>query len=228
MNVILRLSSLEKIYEEASEKHIILSNLSLEVKRGEIIILLGKSGSGKTTLLNLLSGIDLPTSGKIQINNIDITSLSENERTKIRRYQMGFVFQFFNLIPTLSVYDNLKLPLELTQQSDNGTIEKLLRQVGLEDRKHRFPDQLSGGEQQRVAICRALSHNPDIILADEPTGNLDDDTGQLIIDVLDRLVRQNGKTMIMATHSQDLFGLADRVFTLKHGKLMQLAPEVLQ
>ena len=225
---ILRLSSLEKIYEEASEKHIILSNLSLDVKRGEIIILLGKSGSGKTTLLNLLSGIDLPTSGKIQINNIDITSLSENERTKIRRYQMGFVFQFFNLIPTLSVYDNLKLPLELTQQPDNGTIEKLLRQVGLEDRKHRFPDQLSGGEQQRVAICRALIHNPDIILADEPTGNLDDDTGQLIIDVLDRLVRQNGKTMIMATHSQDLFGLADRVFTLKHGKLMQLAPEVLQ
>lgn len=209
----------EKYYQEAGQKHVVLDRLTLDIQKGEIIILLGKSGSGKTTLLNLISGIDLPTSGEIIINRQNITTQNETQRTLLRRYHMGFVFQFFNLIPTLSVEDNLKLPLELTKQTGTGQIEYLLSEVGLLERKHSFPDQLSGGEQQRVAICRALIHNPDIILADEPTGNLDYDTGKTIIELLDRLVRKQGKTMIMATHSQDLFGLADRVFTVKHGAL---------
>ncbi len=221
----IELKGVEKWYLEAGKKHRVLDQLNLDIHTGEIVILLGKSGSGKTTLLNLLSGIDLPSSGDIIINNTNLTTLTENDRTRLRRYNMGFVFQFFNLIPTLSVEDNLKLPLELTGKKDTQKIDHLLQEVGLLDRKHSFPDKLSGGEQQRVAICRALVHDPEIILADEPTGNLDYETGQTIIDLLDRLVRQEGKTMIMVTHSQDLFGLADRVYHVKQGRLEALNTE---
>jgi putative ABC transport system ATP-binding protein len=222
----LELKNVNKSYLEGNIKHAVLSELDLNISNGEIIILLGKSGSGKSTLLNIISGIDVPDSGSVLIDGTDITKLSEKERTLVRRNKVGFIFQFFNLIPTLTVKENLLLPLELT--GTNNTEEKInsiLSEVGLANRANTYPDNLSGGEQQRIAIARALIHNPDIILADEPTGNLDYETGLQIVDLLDRVVKQKGKTMIMVTHSKDVIGLADRIFSLKDGKLIEMKKE---
>lgn len=222
----LELKNVNKSYIEGNTKHAVLSNLNLHVLNGEIIILFGKSGSGKSTLLNIISGIDVPDSGSVLIDGTDITKLSEKERTLVRRNKVGFIFQFFNLIPTLTVKENLLLPLELT--GTNNTEEKInsiLFEVGLANRANTYPDKLSGGEQQRIAIARALIHNPDIILADEPTGNLDYETGFQIVDLLDRVVKQKGKTMIMVTHSKDVIGLADKIYSLKDGKLIEMKKE---
>lgn len=224
----LQLKNVNKSYLEGNIKHAVLSSLDLHVSNGEIIILFGKSGSGKSTLLNIISGIDVPDSGSVSIDGTDITKLSEKERTLIRRNKIGFIFQFFNLIPTLTVKENLLFPLELI--GTNNTDEKinsLLSEVGLENRANAYPDKLSGGEQQRIAIARALIHNPDIILADEPTGNLDYETGLQIVDLLDRVVKKKGKTMIMVTHSKDVIGLADKIYSLKDGKLSQMKKETV-
>lgn len=210
----IKLENVSKGYSEGKVLHTILSGVNLNINKGEIVILYGKSGSGKSTLLNLLAGIDLPDEGSIFFENVNITALSEKERTLFRRKRIGFIFQFFNLIPTLTVSENLKLPLELNSMPFKKA-DEMLDEVGLLDRINAYPDVLSGGEQQRVAIARALIHNPDFILADEPTGNLDFDTSKQIIDLIDRIVKQQGKTMIMATHSKDVMGLADRVLTLK-------------
>lgn len=219
----LELKNISKSYFEGNNKHVVLSNLNLQVSKGEIIILLGKSGSGKSTLLNIISGIDVPDNGSVLINGTDITTLSEKERTLVRRYKFGFIFQFFNLIPTLTVKENLLLPLELTRTDNTEErIISILSEVGLENRANTYPDKLSGGEQQRIAIARALIHNPDIILADEPTGNLDFETGLQIVSLLDRLVKKKGKTMIMVTHSKDVIGLADKIYSLKEGKLSEI------
>lgn len=221
------LRNLTKSYREGSIENIVLNDVNIKIRRSELIILLGRSGSGKSTLLNLISGIDLPTSGEVLIENQNLTKFSEQERTLFRRKNIGFIFQFFNLISTLTVAENLMLPLEL-----NGTEGKsaydlaaaMLQDVGLQKKAGSYPDRLSGGEQQRVAIARALIHSPSIILADEPTGNLDYDTGTQIIQLLDRLARQNNKTMIMATHSREVIGMADRVFSIKEGKLVECPP----
>jgi putative ABC transport system ATP-binding protein len=194
--------------------------------RGELAVLLGKSGSGKSTLLNLVSGIDTPSGGEIWVDGQALTRMAERERTLFRRRSVGFVFQFFNLVPTLTVRENLLLPLEL-----NGvvgapavaTANAMLAEVGLADRGGSYPDRLSGGEQQRVAIARALVHNPPLILADEPTGNLDAETGQQVLALLDRLTCQAGKTMIMVTHSPEVIGMADRVFRIREGHLVEEA-----
>lgn len=217
----IKLENVSKGYSEGKVLHTILSGVNLEINKGEIVILYGKSGSGKSTLLNLLSGIDLPDEGSILFENINITALNEKERTLFRRKRIGFIFQFFNLIPTLTVSENLKLPLELNSIPFKKA-DEMLSEVGLRERVNAYPDVLSGGEQQRVAIARALIHNPDFILADEPTGNLDFDTSKQIIDLIDRIVKKQGKTMIMATHSKDVIGLADRVLTLKDGKFTEL------
>ncbi len=217
----IKLENVSKGYSEGKMFHKILADVNLEIKKGEIIILYGKSGSGKSTLLNLLGGIDLPEEGNIYFEDINITALSEKERTLFRRKRIGFIFQFFNLIPTLTVSENLKLPLELNSISFER-VKELLKEVGLLERINAYPDVLSGGEQQRVAIARALIHNPDFILADEPTGNLDFDTSKQIVELIDRIVKQQGKTMIMATHSKDVMGLADRVLTLKDGKFEEM------
>ena len=173
-------------------------------------------------MLNIISGIDTPDEGSVTIGGTDITKLSEKERTLVRRNSIGFIFQFFNLIPTLTVKENLQLPLELTNAGDQEErIYSILTEVGLSERANTYPDRLSGGEQQRIAIARALIHNPDIILADEPTGNLDYDTGLQIVDLLDRVVKQKGKTMIMVTHSKDVMGLADKVYSLREGRLTE-------
>ncbi len=217
----IKLDNVSKGYNEGKMFHKILSEVNLEINKGEIIILYGKSGSGKSTLLNLLGGIDLPDKGSIYFEDINLTALSEKERTLFRRKRIGFIFQFFNLIPTLTVSENLKLPLELNSISFER-VKEILEEVGLEDRMNAYPDVMSGGEQQRVAIARALIHNPDFILADEPTGNLDFDTSKQIIDLIDKFVKQQGKTMIMATHSKEVMGLADRMLTLKDGKFEEM------
>lgn len=217
----IKLVNVSKGYSEGRILHTILSDVNLSINKGEIIIIYGKSGSGKSTLLNLLAGIDLPDKGNIFFEDVNITALSEKERTLFRRKRIGFIFQFFNLIPTLTVSENLKLPLELNSIPFKKA-DEILDEVGLLDRKNAYPDVLSGGEQQRVAIARALIHNPDFILADEPTGNLDFDTSKQIIDLIDRIVKQQGKTMVMATHSNDVMGLADRVLTLKDGKFIEM------
>lgn len=217
------LYGVSKSFSEGSSTHNVIRDLDLTIRKGEIVILFGKSGSGKSTLLNLISGIDLPDAGKVLISGRDITTLTENERTLIRRDNVGFIFQSFNLIPTLTVKENLQLPLELKGIKDTAVrIESILNEVGLPDRASTYPDKLSGGEQQRIAIARALVHDPGIILADEPTGNLDYDTGLIIVDLLDRVVKQKGKTMIMVTHSKDVIGLADRILSLREGKITEL------
>lgn len=220
------LKNVIKSYGEGSSKQVVLNNLDLSISTGEIAILLGKSGSGKSTLLNILSGIDKPDSGTVAIDSIDITSLSEKERTLLRRKKIGFIFQFFNLVPTLTVEENLFLPLELNKFTNGNELVKLvLEEVELSDKVKSYPDKLSGGERQRVAIARALIHNPDIILADEPTGNLDYETSVKIVDLLDRVVKKKGKTMIMVTHSKDVIGLADRVLTIRNGKVKEIEKE---
>ena len=224
--IMLELKNVNKSYLEGNIKHSVLSNLDLYVSNGEIIILFGKSGSGKSTLLNIISGIDVPDSGSVAIDGTDITKLSEKERTIVRRNKVGFIFQFFNLIPTLTVKENLLLPLELTGSNNTEErINSILSEVGLANRANTYPDRLSGGEQQRIAIARALIHNPDIILADEPTGNLDYETGLQIVDLIDRVVKKKGKTMIMVTHSKDVIGLAVRIYSLKEGRLKEVKKE---
>jgi putative ABC transport system ATP-binding protein len=222
----IELKNISKTFQEGETTHIVLQDVNQTINENEIIILLGRSGSGKSTLLNLISGIDLPTSGDLLINHKNLTQFTEHDRTIFRRNHIGFVFQFFNLISTLSVLENLLLPLQLkgksTQQDKNYALE-LLEEVGLGNRKDSFPDRLSGGEQQRVAIARAIVHDPVIVLADEPTGNLDYETGQNIISLLDKLVRSRQKTMLIATHSRELANLASRVLTIKEGKLHEVS-----
>jgi putative ABC transport system ATP-binding protein len=202
----------------------VLEDVSLTINRGEFIAILGKSGSGKTTLLNLISGIDSADHGTVILDGVDLTGLSETERTLLRRQKLGFIFQFFNLIPTLTVWENLTLPLELNGRMDEmgrQRAEELLAEVGLGDRKRTFPDRLSGGEQQRVAIARALVHDPLLLLADEPTGNLDEETGRQVLDLLDRLTRQAGKNLVMVTHNPEIAARVDHAFWLKEGKLVE-------
>ncbi len=220
----IELKNLTKTYREADSERTVLKNINCQVRHGELIVLLGKSGSGKSTLLNLISGIDLPTEGEVILRNECLNRLTEQQRTLFRRRHIGFVFQFFNLIPTLTVEENLLLPLELNGK--NGPLAReqviaMLDAVGLPDRAKSYPDRLSGGEQQRIAIARALVHDPDLILADEPTGNLDFETGAQVITILDQLVRQQRKTLIMATHSRELIGMADRIFSIRDGKLVE-------
>jgi putative ABC transport system ATP-binding protein len=220
--VTISIEQLSKSYQESNQQHVIFSGLQMQVSRGEFIVLLGRSGSGKSTFLNLISGIDSPDSGKISINGTDITALSEQDRTLFRRHHIGFVFQSYNLIPTLTVAENLLLPLELIKRltnKDRNNVAELLDKLKLSDRLDSYPDRLSGGEQQRVAIARALIHNPDVFLADEPTGNLDLDTAGQVLELLDILVKKAGKTMIMATHSQEVIGKADRVLSIRNQSL---------
>ena len=219
---IIEFRNLCKSYWEADQEHVVLNDVNGEVYEGEFIVLLGKSGSGKSTLLNLISGIDAPSRGDILVEGRSLTGMSEDERTLFRRRHIGFVFQSFNLIPTLTVRDNLLLPLELTGQLDSGDrmdLADMLEELDMTHRTDYYPDRLSTGEQQRIAIARALIHNPSIILADEPTGNLDYDTGQDVLRLLDQLVRRSGKTMIMVTHSREVIGLADRLMTIRDCRL---------
>jgi putative ABC transport system ATP-binding protein len=222
-NVIVSIRDLTRVYTEGGKTRTVLDRVDLDIERGEFFVLLGKSGSGKSTLLNLISGIDKADAGQITINGTEVTALNERQLTLFRRDQIGIVFQFFNLIPTLTVLENITLPVELgggdrKQAAKRGIA--LLERVGLGNRADTFPDKLSGGEQQRIAIARALIHEPAVVLADEPTGNLDEDTGQNVLNLLLELTRSAGKTLIMATHNPEIVPLADTVCRIHENKLI--------
>ena len=222
-STIVQLQQTTKGYTEGKHNRTILAGVDVSFKAGEFILLLGQSGSGKSTLLNLISGIDAPDSGDVIVNDVVINRLTERQRTLFRREHIGFVFQFFNLIPTLTVLENITLSMQLNggvTKARETEIRSMVERVGLSHRQDAFPDRLSGGEQQRVAILRAIAHNPTVLLADEPTGNLDEDTGHTILQLLLELTRQVNKTLIMATHNPDIVPLADTVYRLKNGLLV--------
>jgi putative ABC transport system ATP-binding protein len=219
----IRLEDLSKSYEEGAHTRVVLCGASATFGRGESVAIVGESGSGKSTLLNVISGIDHADGGAIWLDGQELTGFDERRRTLFRRHHIGFVFQFFNLLPTLTVEENIVLPLELNGidgAAARRRAQELLDAVGLGDRGETFPDRLSGGEQQRVAIARALAHDPLLVLADEPTGNLDEETGRRVLTLLDRLTRQAGKNLILVTHSLDAAAYADRIFHLRDGKLV--------
>lgn len=218
----IRVKNLCRSFEEGDRQHTVLDNLSADFIKGESVALRGRSGSGKSTLLNLISGIDAPDQGAVEVAGQSITNMSERDRTLFRREHIGFVYQAFNLVSTLSVSDNIRLVLELNGVGDPEASERIaevLDAVELADRAGSFPDVLSGGEQQRVAIARALVHRPALLLADEPTGNLDDKSAQRVLQLLERLVRETGGTMIVATHSAAIASYCDRVLELHDGAL---------
>ncbi len=218
----IRLQNLSKTYREGADSRLVLRDISAQIEDGEFVAIRGRSGSGKSTLLNLIAGIDLPSSGEVVIDDICLNRLSARERTLYRRDHIGFVFQFFNLIPTLTVLENARLPAELgglrSAEADRNALE-LLARVGLADRRSEFPDRLSGGEQQRVAIARALVQSPSVLLADEPTGNLDRSTGENILGLLTELTKEMGKTLVVVTHSRRIAKSADRRWLLEDGRL---------
>ncbi|NEP18402.1 MAG: ABC transporter ATP-binding protein [Leptolyngbya sp. SIO4C1] len=222
------LRHLSKDFVEGTTQRRVLDGLSITFESGSFIVLLGQSGSGKSTLLNLMSGIERPSEGTVLIDGVPITDLSERACTLFRRDQIGFIFQFFNLIPTLTVLENVTLPQELAGDRPSEIEAKartLLERVGLADRADTFPDKLSGGQQQRVAIARALVHEPQLILADEPTGNLDEETGEQVLQLLLELTRDAHKTLIMATHNPEIAKYADQVLRVHEGHLEDATPE---
>ncbi len=222
MESVVHIEHLSKVYEKGEEKRVVLDNLSAEFPFGQFTSVRGRSGSGKSTLLNLIAGIDEPTTGQIVIGDQKVSQMSPRERAHFRRDNIGFVFQFFNLIPTLTVLENVSLPSELSGRSEAESHERaarLIDQVGLSGRGPDFPDRLSGGEQQRVAIARALVEDPVLVLADEPTGNLDRVTGEVVLSMLEELIRERGLTLILATHSHLIAQSADQKWALFDGKL---------
>jgi putative ABC transport system ATP-binding protein len=226
--VLIRIEDLAKHYHEGGARHTVFSALNGFLRRGEIVALLGSSGSGKSTLLHLVAGLDRSDAGRIVIDGRDIASLDETARTLWRRREVGLVFQFFNLIPTLTVAENARLPLSLNRLDDaehRQQLDELLERVGLAGYAQRFPEQLSGGEQQRLAIVRALIHGPRLLLADEPTGNLDERTGERVLELLLELVRPAATTVLLVTHDRRIAERCDRVLELHNGELNEHPPE---
>ena len=218
----LHVDGLSKHYASGEQRQTIFENLSLQVGPAEVVALVGASGSGKTTLLNLLSGIDSPDQGRVRLEGDDIHALGEPGVTLLRRRKIGFVFQFFNLIPTLTVGENIALPMELTgfpAADIEQRIDQLLDSTGLAGTRDRYPETLSGGEQQRTAIARAVAHHPRLLLADEPTGNLDEQTGRSIIELIHGIAREQQTSMLVVTHSDEVARMADRVLRLHNGSL---------
>ena len=215
----LEFHDVSKGYKAGDVEVPVLIKVNLEVSKGEILVILGPSGSGKTTLLNLAAGIDKPDEGTVVVGSRDLAGLSEDELTRYRRTRVGYVFQFFNLLPTLTAKENVAVALELLERPDDEEVARALHRVGLGGMGDRFPHQLSGGEQQRVAIARAIVKRPALIVADEPTGNLDEETGAEVFKTLTEVNRDAGSTLIIATHDAKARQHADRVLRLKGGKL---------
>jgi putative ABC transport system ATP-binding protein len=219
----IRVQRLQKTFRDGDRAHEVLRGLTFDVAQGEFVALLGRSGSGKSTLLNCLAGIETPDAGSIELAGTDITRLDDDDRTRLRRDAIGIVFQFFNLLPVLSVLDNVLLPAELAGHSGSDLRSRalsLLADLGLGGREVELPDHLSGGEQQRVAIARALINQPRLLLADEPTGNLDSQTGATTLDLLQQINQDTGVTVVMATHSREAAAVATRVVQLTDGLLL--------
>ncbi len=200
----------------------VLEGAGGQIATGEFVVVVGRSGSGKSTLLNLLGGLDRPTAGTVHFAGESLFELPDAAMTRLRRRRMGVIFQSYNLIDTLTVAENLRLPLALNALPEDGLVGQWLARVGLSDYEDAWPDRLSGGEQQRVAVARALIHGPDLILADEPTGNLDLDNARAVVELLDDLCRRYGRTLVMVTHSREVAGRADRLLTIRDARLATL------
>ncbi|SFJ66991.1 putative ABC transporter ATP-binding protein YknY [Terrisporobacter petrolearius] len=221
--VILETINLGKIYGKKQTKVDALKYVNLKINKGEFVAIVGPSGSGKSTFLHLIGGLERPSNGTIKVDNKDICCLSDGELAKYRREKVGFVFQQYNLIPVLNVKENIELPLKLDKQKiDKDYIEDLMKLLGIEERKNHLPNQLSGGQQQRVAIARALAAKPSIILADEPTGNLDSKTTEEVMDLLKKSIKKYNQTLIMITHNNEIAKKADRIISIIDGKLNDL------
>ena len=221
MSKILKIHELEKTYTSGSKKITVLHDISFEIEKGDTFSIVGPSGSGKTTLLGLCAGLDHPDTGSVELCGHNLQDLNEDERAQLRNKEVGFIFQNFQLLPTLTALENVIVPLEL-QGSKNATKVglKLLDKVGLADRVHHYPSQLSGGEQQRVALARAFSNTPSILFADEPTGNLDEETGEKVIQLLFELNKEAGTTLVIISHDLDLANRTQQILRLKGGKIM--------
>jgi putative ABC transport system ATP-binding protein len=217
----IELRAVSKTVTSGSEPLTILHPLTTSIPGGQFVAIVGPSGSGKSTLLGLIAGLDAPSSGAVVIDGVDITALDEDGLAKLRGEKIGFVFQFFHLIPSLTAYENVAVPMEIAGVRDVAArTNQLLEEVGLTGRAHHYPAQLSGGEQQRVALARALANNPPIVLADEPTGNLDSANGRHIMDLLRRVHTARGTTLILVTHDAELAGMADARIVLRDGKVV--------
>lgn len=222
MNHILKLNKLNRQFKSGDKILTVVNNISFEIEEGISCAIVGPSGSGKTTLLGLSAGLDQPTSGEVVLNNINLNPLTEDQRAEVRNKHVGFVFQTFQLVPTLTAVENVMVPLELRGEASNKVRERaleLLNEVGLGERSHHYPTQLSGGEQQRVAVARAFINNPKILFADEPTGNLDSETGEHIENLIFDLNRKEGTTLVLVTHDLELAEKCDRVIKLKNGEV---------
>jgi putative ABC transport system ATP-binding protein len=218
--IMLRCAGLTQSYPSGNQALTVLQDISFEVSAGEFVAVIGPSGSGKTTLLGLLAGLDRPQAGQVWLDGAELTTLGEDARARLRGAKVGFVFQSFHLIPTLTARENVQVPLELRGEPGADRADELLARVGLSDRSHHYPAQLSGGEQQRVALARAFSTRPKVLFADEPTGNLDQRTGARIIELMTELNREAGTTLILVTHDPELANRARRILRLADGRLV--------
>ena len=222
MNPIVRLHEVVKTYRQGKVDVHAVNNVSLEIRRGDFAVLCGPSGSGKTSILNLIGGLDVPTSGTIRVNDIDLSTLDNTELSQVRKERIGFVFQAYNLIPVMTAYENAEFVLNLQGVSEAECRERVmatLQAVGLEGLEHRRPDEMSGGQQQRVAIARAIVTNPAIVLADEPTANVDSHTAESLLDLMQQLNREQGITFLFSTHDQHVMDRASRTITLHDGRV---------
>ena len=217
---IVEFNDVSKIYKVGDMEYKALSNASFELNEGELVVILGPSGAGKSTLLNMLGGLDNPTSGKIIVEGKDISTLKNNELAEYRASHVGFVFQFYNLIPTLTVHENVTLVKEIAKEPLSAT--KMLEEVGLKEHYKKFPSELSGGEQQRVSIARALAKNPKILLCDEPTGALDSETGVMVLKLLLKMAREYNKTIVIVTHNSNIAEIADKIIRVRSGKIQSI------
>jgi putative ABC transport system ATP-binding protein len=221
MPKILKINGLEKTYTSGSKKLTVLKNVSFVVEKGQTFSIVGPSGSGKTTLLGLCAGLDKPDAGTVELCGYDLNTLNEDERAQLRNKEVGFIFQNFQLLPTLTALENVSVPLELQGAKNAAHVAKiLLEKVGLLDRLHHYPSQLSGGEQQRVALARAFSNTPSILFADEPTGNLDEETGEKVIQLLFELNKEAGTTLVIISHDLDLANRTQQILRLKGGQIV--------
>ena len=220
MNTFVKLESVKKIYHMGEVEIAAADGIDFEVQKGEFAVVVGASGAGKTTVLNILGGMDTATTGKVWIDGVDITSYGAKQLTAYRRDDIGFVFQFYNLIPNLTALENVELAMQICKNPLDA--ENVLEEVGLAERKDNFPAQLSGGEQQRVSIARALAKNPKLLLCDEPTGALDYNTGKAILKLLQDMCREKGMTVILITHNSAIAPMADRVIHIKNGKVWRI------
>ena len=223
MTKILKINGLEKTYKSVQKQLTVLKDISFDVEKGQTFSIVGPSGSGKTTLLGLCAGLDEPNSGNVELCGLDLKNLNEDERAELRNKEVGFIFQNFQLLPTLTALENVSVPLELQGAKDAiHKSKELLEKVGLADRMHHYPSQLSGGEQQRVALARAFSNTPSILFADEPTGNLDEETGEKVIQLLFDLNKEAGTTLIIISHDLDLANRTQQILRLKGGQILTI------